>query len=103
MIRNLISMTIVFILLTAFISCGGGGSGGNDGSGDDSDDSDDSDLNPSLVCPDNDGDGYADASCEGADCDDRNSNINPLARDICGDNIDQKRIQAYKGWRQLRA
>ena len=55
MIRNLISMTIVFILLTAFISCGGGGSGGNYGSGNDSDDSD---LNPSLACPDNDGNGY---------------------------------------------
>jgi len=89
MIRNLISMTIVFILLTAFISCSGGGSGGSGGSGDDSDDSDDGDLTTSLVCPDNDGDGYADATCDGTDCDDRNSNINPLAPDLCGDDIDQ--------------
>ena len=99
MIRNLISMTIVFILLTAFISCGGGGSGGSGGG----DDSDDSDLSTSLACPDNDGDGYAGATCDGADCDDRDSNINPLAHEICGDNIDQKRIQACESWRQLRS
>ena len=81
MIRILISMTIVFLYLTTFISCGssGGGSGG----------SNDSDINTSQTCPDSDGDGYADASCDGSDCDDRNPDINPLARDICGDDIDQ--------------
>ena len=81
MIRLLISMTIVFFSLTAFTSCGGG-SGGSGGS-------DDSDPDTRLICPDNDGDGYAGASCGGADCDDGNPNINPLVREICGDNIDQ--------------
>ncbi|MDD4476987.1 MAG: putative metal-binding motif-containing protein [Patescibacteria group bacterium] len=41
-----------------------------------------------LECIDNDGDNYGE-NCElGPDCDDINSNINPAAEEICGDDID---------------
>ena len=39
-------------------------------------------------CFDADGDGYLDASCKGTDCDDTDPSINPSAREICGDGID---------------
>jgi hypothetical protein len=40
-------------------------------------------------CPDNDIDGYRDASCGGSDCNDSNVSINPGASEICGDGTDQ--------------
>jgi len=43
----------------------------------------------SDYCPDNDGDGYADQSCGGGDCDDGNGSIHPDAPEVCGDGIDQ--------------
>lgn len=64
-----ISITMVFFLLSVFTACGRGGVSGSS--------------------HDNDGGGYADASCGGADCNDADPRINPLVRDICGDNIDQ--------------
>ena len=77
-------MIIVFLSLTALTSCGGSG-----GSGSGSDSSPVGNLNTSRICPDNDGDGYTDASCGGADCNDMDSDINPVVREICGDSIDQ--------------
>lgn len=84
MIRISISTIIVFLSLTALTSCGGSG-----GSGSGSDSSPVGNLNASLSCPDNDGDGYTGASCGGVDCNDLDPNINPVVREICGDNIDQ--------------
>jgi len=40
------------------------------------------------VCPDRDQDGYTDAACGGADCNDADPTINPGAPEICGDGID---------------
>jgi len=47
------------------------------------------DTTPPATCPDNDGDGYADAACGGTDCNDFDSGINPGTAEICGDGIDQ--------------
>jgi hypothetical protein len=41
------------------------------------------------TCPDNDGDGYADASCGGIDCDDTDAAVNPAAAEVCGNDIDE--------------
>ena len=83
MARIPISMIIMAFLFTVFVSCGSGGGSGSDSN------SEISDLNTDLNCPDNDGDGYSDANCGGLDCDDTNPKINPVVRDICGDNTDQ--------------
>lgn len=83
--RNLLSIAIVVLSFTALVSCSGGGSdasgGGSDASG--------GGFNANLACLDDDGDGYDSTSCGGADCNDADPDINPLARDICGDDIDQ--------------
>jgi len=42
-----------------------------------------------LTCPDNDGDGYPDASCGGTDCDDTDTAVNPAAAEVCGNSIDE--------------
>src|SRR5690606_13979397 len=39
-------------------------------------------------CPDGDGDGYLDASCGGADCDDTNGSVFPTAGEHCSDGVD---------------
>jgi hypothetical protein len=41
-----------------------------------------------FLCGDGDGDGFASASCGGADCDDANPLIYPGALEVCGDGID---------------
>ena len=41
------------------------------------------------TCPDNDGDGYLDASCGGNDCDDTAAHINPGSAEICGNSVDE--------------
>ena len=41
------------------------------------------------TCPDNDSDGYADASCGGTDCDDTDPAVNPAAAEVCGNDIDE--------------
>ena len=83
MTRITASMTIVLLALTVFLSCSS--SGGSSGGGAD----DDSSSSTSLDCLDKDGDGYSPVACGGADCDDTDSQINPMASEICGDNIDQ--------------
>jgi len=40
-------------------------------------------------CPDLDGDGYLDAACGGADCDDTNASINPGSVEVCGNAVDE--------------
>jgi len=40
-------------------------------------------------CPDNDDDGYLDAGCGGADCDDTDATINPETAEVCGNGIDE--------------
>lgn len=53
-------------------------------------DCDGSDEPCATDCVDEDGDGYGDGSdCEGPDCDDTDADINPGARDDCGDGVDQ--------------
>jgi len=42
-----------------------------------------------LSCPDIDGDGYMDANCGGADCDDSDVNVNPSVAEICGNGLDE--------------
>lgn len=50
---------------------------------------DDSLLGPSgPSCPDNDGDGYTDASCGGDDCDDNDAQRNPGLTEVCDDGRD---------------
>ena len=83
MIRISISMLIVFLSFTALTSCGG-----SSGSGSESNNPVGK-SNARLVCPDIDGDGYTDDFCGGFDCNDLDPNINPVVREICGDNIDQ--------------
>ena len=39
--------------------------------------------------PDGDGDGFAREECEGTDCDDSDSAVNPEAVEICGDAVDE--------------
>jgi hypothetical protein len=41
------------------------------------------------ACPDQDGDGYADAACGGSDCNDLDATIHPDAFEICNDGVDQ--------------
>jgi len=41
------------------------------------------------ICPDADEDGYLDATCGGADCNDTDPLINPAAAEICGNVIDE--------------
>jgi len=81
-------MAIGMLVLTALSSCGGGGGGGGTGSRGGSN-NDDGKLYSNQFCPDDDGDGYTDVNCGGADCDDTDPTINPVAREICKDNIDQ--------------
>jgi MYXO-CTERM domain-containing protein len=49
----------------------------------------DSGWDCSPVCPDADGDGFADEACGGADCNDNLITVNPLAEDIPYDGQDQ--------------
>ncbi len=42
-----------------------------------------------FACVDADGDGYGSGCALGPDCNDANPGVNPAARDICGDGIDQ--------------
>ena len=87
MVRNFFLVASVVLGLTALVSCGGGGGGSDDGGGSGGNAS--NTLGANLACLDEDGDGYGSRSCGGADCDDADPDVNPLARDICGDNIDQ--------------
>ena len=41
-----------------------------------------------TCCPDTDGDGFADVSCGGFDCDDGDPGIHPLAWETCNDSVD---------------
>jgi hypothetical protein len=41
------------------------------------------------TCPDADGDGYTDAACGGADCDDSDAMINPGIAETCGNSVDE--------------
>jgi hypothetical protein len=86
----------------------GDGHGNIPDGGDDCDDTDDSvypgapeacgdridsncDGAPDLPCPDNvdhDGDGFQSSAVQGADCNDFDSRISPLALEICGDAVD---------------
>ncbi|MDJ0815872.1 MAG: MopE-related protein [Desulfobacterales bacterium] len=86
MTRITLLMAMVPFVLITILSCGGGGGGGN--SSDDGS-SGGGGLIVAANCPDNDGDGYLDVICGGADCNDSDPNINPLIREICADNIDQ--------------
>ena len=85
--RPAVQLTIMVLILTVYAACGGGGGGDSDSGS--SFNSNAGSLSSSLNCPDNDGDGYNNSYCGGLDCDDSNPDINPIAREICGDNVDQ--------------
>lgn len=53
-------------------------------------DCDGQDAECTSQCTDMDGDGYGDGpDCKGPDCNDYNKNINPAAKEICGNGIDE--------------
>ncbi len=58
---------------------------GRDDDCDGATDGDDADCG----CADADGDGFADAACGGADCDDSDASVYPGAEEVCGDGVDQ--------------
>ncbi|MEN8257716.1 MAG: putative metal-binding motif-containing protein, partial [Thermodesulfobacteriota bacterium] len=77
------------------VDCNDADGGANPGAAEICDDGVDNDCDGSIdegcdpTCPDADGDGFLDAACGGADCDDSDAGINPGVAEVCGNAVDE--------------